>query len=284
MHIPGATEKRHRKVGSVVLVLLLLLRIPYTLAIIYLLPIENQSGAAVYEVSAYLLTLFLIWWERDRLSDFHIDGTALVFIVLLRPVQTLILRYWDVDRSPLTFPHTASWMLWLGAVGLSAALWKSGFRLPRLQPWTAGWLLVGMVAGVCVSVLENLRSVRSALESPTAAALPVSVIISSGLNVVYHLSFAPTVEEPMFRGFLWGAIRSLGWREGWILLIQAALFTSAHIYYAARYPLTFWVFIPFAGLLLGMLAWRSRSIAPAMLAHGLINGSVYLLVLPLLTR
>jgi membrane protease YdiL (CAAX protease family) len=36
--------------------------------------------------------------------------------------------------------------------------------------------------------------------------------------------------------------------------------------------LFFLLIIPIGGLLLGFLAWRSRSIAVSMLAHGLGNG------------
>ncbi len=39
-----------------------------------------------------------------------------------------------------------------------------------------------------------------------------------------------------------------------------------------------------AGLLFGWLAWRSRSVASGMLAHAMVNGSVYLLIAVLLLQ
>lgn len=262
------------------LILLLGLRIPYTLAIIYLLPIENQTGAAVYEVSAYLCTLFLIWWERNRLKDFHMDSVALFLIILFRPLQTLILDYWKVE-SPLAFPRPASWIICSAAFCLGLALWQSGYRPSRPAARTLGWLGAGILIGAGVSILENLRVFRSVI-SDTHPSLSTSVLFSTSLNLIYHLGFAPLIEEPLFRGFLWGYLRQLNWRESWIWLVQAALFTSAHIYFANQFPLTFWVFIPAAGLLFGLLTWKSRSIAPAILAHALINGSVYVLAMMLL--
>ena len=104
----------------------------------------------------------------------------------------------------------------------------------------------------------------------------IPVLYSTSLNLVYHLGFAPINEEPLFRGFLWGYLRQLPWKESWILFFQAFLFTSAHVYYATQFPLRFWILIPLAGLLFGLLTWRSRSISPTILAHGLVNGSVYL--------
>ena len=107
------------------------------------------------------------------------------------------------------------------------------------------------------------------------------MLTSTGMIFLYHLGFAPLNEEPLFRGFLWGTLRQLKWKEIWIWLFQAVLFTLAHIYFASQYPLLFWLYIPGAALLLGLLAWRSRSIAGGILAHAMINAATYVVVLSL---
>lgn len=265
----------HNRVTWIVLILLLLLRIPYTIAIIYLLPIENQNGAATYEVCTYILVLFLIWWERDQLADFHIDKSVLIMILLFRPFQTLILSYWQVD-SPLKFPSAPSLLIWSASIVLVISLWRSGIRLANISTSTWIWLGIGIMVGITVSILENFVSFRSMLTSGSSS-LPI-VMKSASLALLYHLGFAPINEESLFRGFLWGALRGRKWNDYWILIFQAVLFTSAHVYFAKQYPFMFWVLIPFAALLFGVLTMRSRSIAPAILAHGMINGSVYVLV------
>jgi membrane protease YdiL (CAAX protease family) len=271
--------KHHRQVTWFVLILLLLLRIPFVISIIYLLPIDDQSGATIYELGTYLLIAFLIWWERNRLADFHIDTSTLVLIILFRPLQTLILGFWGVD-TPLAFPRPFGSVLWIISIGLFLSLWYSGFKTSRLTSSTLGWLGIGLFAGVLVSVLDNLEPIQSAFANAnTHPVLLTSIFTTSGLNLVYHLGFAPINEEPLFRGFLWGCLLQIKWKEGWILLAQAALFTAAHVYFVNQYPFRFWVFIPFMGLLLGFLAMRSHSIAPGILAHGMINGSAYLLLL-----
>ena len=271
----------HGRIAWIVLALLLTLRIPFTFAIIYSLPIENQNGAAFYEIGTYLLTAFLIWWERERLAEFHIDSLALAFIILLRPLQTLILGYWRVE-TPLAFPKPLGLSLWAISIGLFVSLRISGFRPARLSTRTSAWLAAGLAAGVCISAAENLGAFLSAIKDPARGTGESHLLVSSSLTLLYHLGFAPINEEPLFRGFLWGFLRRRGWKEGWILPFQAALFGFAHVYFASQYPLRFWLFIPFSGILFGLFAWRSRSIAPAMLAHGLINGSVYVLVLALI--
>ena len=279
-----AEVRGHQRVAWLVLFLLLSLRIPYTIAIIYLLPIENQSGAAFYEAGTYLLTCFLIWWDRERLAEFHLDVAALVLIMAMRPVQTLILAYWGVD-SPLAFPRPLGLGLWAIALGLAVGLWRNGFRPALPGARSFGWLAAGLLLGIGLSIAENVpafRSVASGPASSQAALMPF--LTSTGLNLLYHLGFAPVNEEPLFRGFLWGYLRRLRWREGWIWVFQALLFTSAHLYFARQFPLMFWVLIPSAGLVFGLLAWRSRSIAPGMLAHAMVNGSVYLIIAALLAR
>ena len=277
-HGESPSGRWHRQVSWSILILLLLLRIPYTIAIIYLLPIENQSGAAIYEVSTYFLTCFLIWWERERLKEFHIDPPSLILILLIRPIQTFILNYWGVD-SPLAFPRLLGLVLWAISLGSMAALWRSGFKPARVNARSLAWLVVGLLVGIGMSIAENLQTFRSMLynAAPLQAQL-TPILYSTGLNLLYHLGFAPINEEPLFRGFLWGYLRQLQWKEPLIWLFQALLFTVAHLYLAGGFPLMFWVFIPSTGLLFGLMSWRSRSVAPAMLAHALINGSVYLLI------
>jgi len=275
-------ERHPQQIGLLTLALLLLLRIPYTIAIIYFLPIENQAGSAVYEVSTYFLICLLIWWERKDLSKFHIDTSALCTISLIRPIQSLILRYWGVD-SPLAFPYPFGSALWIISLGLITALWSSGFRPTRVTARSLLWILAGLLIGICLSIAQNFQTFRSILYNAPQTQL-TTALYSTSLNLLYHLSFAPINEEPLFRGFLWGYLRELKWRENLIWLFQAALFTSAHIYVARQFPVIFWIFIPVAGLLFGLLSWRSRSIAAGMLAHGVVNGSIYLLIVLLILQ
>jgi membrane protease YdiL (CAAX protease family) len=109
-----------------------------------------------------------------------------------------------------------------------------------------------------------------------------SVATFTGRAFVYHLGFASISEEPLFRGFLWGYLRRLGWKDIWIWPAQAAIFMSAHLYFIDALPFEFWIVVPLAGLILGLFAWWSRSIAPGMMAHAAFNASVYLILLRLL--
>jgi membrane protease YdiL (CAAX protease family) len=86
-----------------------------------------------------------------------------------------------------------------------------------------------------------------------------------------QLVIAAIPEEPLFRGFLWGVLKRYKWRDVWILFFQAGLFLFGHIYYYGGMPISFWVVVPTGGIILGILAWKSRSITTSMTAHAFIN-------------
>ena len=185
----------------------------------------------------------------------------------------------------MAFPRPMGFALWAISLGLIIALWRSGFKPNRITTRTITWLILGLLLGAGLSILENYQIFHSMLLNRSSSqGILTPVLYSTSLNLIYHLGFAPLNEEPLFRGFLWGYLRQFHWKESWILFLQAILFTSAHIYFASQFPLRFWVFIPLAGLLFGLLTWRSRSLTPAILAHGLVNGSIYLLIVILILQ
>jgi len=183
----------------------------------------------------------------------------------------------------LAFPQPSALILCIISLVLLTGLWRNGFKTPRVDSALLLWLLIGLLLGIGLSVAENFQTFQSMLSNGYSSQMKlVLILFSSSLNLLYHLGFSPVNEEPLFRGFLWGYLRQLRWKTVWILLFQAMLFTAAHIYSARQFPLMFWIFIPITALLFGLLVWRSRSIAPAILAHALVNGSIYFLLVVLI--
>jgi membrane protease YdiL (CAAX protease family) len=79
-------------------------------------------------------------------------------------------------------------------------------------------------------------------------------------------------EEPLFRGFLWGFLKENRWPEVLIWIFQALLFGLAHGDYYFTYPDPWiWQRTFVGGLILGLVAWRSRSIVASALVHGILN-------------
>lgn len=266
----------HQKIGLLLLAGLLILRLPLLGGVGYLSETPPDWLDPTFQVGTYILTAILIWWERDRLADFHIDGLAIVIIILFMPIQTIILAAWGMQRLPLAFPNLLSLVLWVVPLALALGLLTSRPKLPRLRAASFGWLGTGILVGIVTAVASgypmSLQINKSDLYGmPELSTLPLTWTIA----FIYQIGYAAVSEEPLFRGFLWGYLRKFGWKDIWICLFQAGLFMLGHIYYVSRAPISFWILVPTSGLVLGLLAWRSRSIATSMAAHGTLNAIGY---------
>ncbi len=263
-------ETRRLRVGLFLVAVMLLLRI-FRGGIGYLTRPNSPEWPFLIEmIATYPLTCVLFWWERDHLADFHITGLAIGIIVFAPVLKLIILSLTD---NAISLPR----QLILGAeitisVLLFLALW---FRKRRIKAsrdkihWLFVALVVGVVLGVsCGSCFESQnygQTNRYAWKPPGKLDDLLALVITNLLG-------AAVMEEPLFRGFLWGYLRKLGWKDVRIWILQAVLFGMSHIYYLGYESFAFWILVPGCALMFGILAWRPRSIATSMLAHALVNG------------
>ena len=269
------SKRAHNLIAFLFLLGLLVLRLPFLAGVAFFTSHTPGWLSPVFEVGTYLLTLILIWWERDRLAEYHIDILVIVIIVLLKPIETIILA--DLTKSggtfPLAFPGIPAIVIWISAISLAVALLYQRAKLPRIQRKTVIWFIAGTLVGIASAILLAYPVTFQLGNDSLPITLPpfdLDILIIHGF--VYQLGYAAITEEPLFRGFLWGYLRKAGWREVWIWLFQAGLFWVGHIYYFGKFPISFWIVIPASGLILGLLAWRSRSIATCMASHAVMNG------------
>jgi len=268
----GENKSRHQWVFWLVLIGLLTLRIPF-LAGMHFFNIQQDWADTAFEIGTYLLTIFLIWWELDHLADYHIDALAVIIIIFFKPIQTLILKDWGFGR-PLEFPSIPSLLIWLIAIVFAMGIWWKRSKLLAIKPINLGWLFIGILAGLAMTIVLSFPMSFQISSDQIIHGLSVKGTLAQIPSAfVYQIGYAAVSEEPLFRGFLWGYLRKLKWRELWIWLFQAGLFTFSHIYYINRYPISFWIIVPVGALILGWLAWRSRTIASSMAAHGMINAT-----------
>lgn len=233
---------------------------------------------AVYDTGTYLLTLFLIWWERDRLSEYHIGALAVGIILIFKPLQTLILLLMGAGMArqfPMAFPNPFSLIVWAAALVTLAwiIITHPPFRRDRPAGWR--WFWRGMLAGVLTAaVLSVPMAAQIRMTNSEIAFQPDFfgfILFPFAHGFLYQLGYAAVAEEPLFRGFLWGHLRRSGWPDRWIWIFQAGLFVFGHIYYFNRLPYSFWIIVPVGALVLGWMAWRSRSVATSMATHAAMN-------------
>lgn len=87
------------------------------------------------------------------------------------------------------------------------------------------------------------------------------------LITMFHVALVPAIcEETMYRGFVLNALKRK-WGVTLAVILSGVLFALYHV--------RFTQFIPLAllGILLAILAWKSKSIYPAIVAHFVNNGT-----------
>lgn len=275
--LANAITKRRRLIGPLLLIGLLFLRLPY-LIVIRTYYQNIPALATIFKDGTLLLTAILLWWERNRLREFHITKGVLV-IFIGGPVLSSFINYiwWGnqfLGQIPLFQIIIAFGLIWVIKRN-RPIIQQHDYKIHK-------WIFIAVVVGVCVGIivgyLNGLQGVSEVTISRHRSLLEVSSLVfsfKSWLTILplflIQLSNAAALEEPLFRGFLWGYLRILGWKDEWILPLQALLFWVGHIYYWGEAPYSLWIMVPLSGIVLGLLAWRSRSITTSMVAHGLIN-------------
>ena len=252
---------------------LFVLRIPFLGGMRYFTWTRTSSWVMpIFEVGTYLLTAILIWMERERLSEYHVDKLALFIIVFGKPAELL----WSRFPGPIgRYLVGEGYLLYLPiSIGLLVGLSLARPKMGEVGSKKWRWVGVGVLTGVIIGVLSGWLT-RLEFNPSRSQLTPAALVLLS----VQELLYAGIAEEPFFRGFLWGALKKSGWKEGWVLAAQGVLFWVAHIYLIERSPMTFWVIVPLGGVVFGALAWRSRSIGVSMIAHGLANGILKMVVL-----
>lgn len=216
----------------------------------------------VYIFFTYLVTAWLIWRERNNLSDYHIGKLALTLFVLSAPYQAIL----AISRlMPLSLPPVL--IVLPVFVWLLTALMKSRPANLANPKGYLRWVLLGLGVGILCGIPAGWLISLQTEHSSAPASLPWVLLLPT-----VQISSAAVQEEPLFRGFLWGYLEQRGWTVFRILFAQALLFWIGHCYYLVSGDFySFWVLPLVSGLVFGWIAWKGKDIAPSMVAHGVFN-------------
>ncbi len=247
---------------------LLLLRFPWLIFGRFLVP-GDDVVIVVYELGTCLLTCLLIFLERERLAEYHVDGLALV-LLLDAPIAVLVGRMAGGYALPGQEIKAGFTVILLVALLIRRPV------LPRRGVGrTVGCIGAAVLAGAALTVVSAF-----VLSFQSAQVVDLSALPSAGrllYGSLYQLDYAAAAEEPLFRGFLWGRLRKCGWKDHWIWLFQALLFAVGHAYYVGSSNISAFLAVPLGALALGLIAWKTRSVGASMIAHGITNGFGYTL-------
>lgn len=227
-------------------------------------PTERANAASVSAALSCLACLFICFFlgvgilgrvEAKPLEKIVMAGAAQTLIFLLIP---LIWAAWlRLKIGPaFSIRGSAIWMFAL-AIVLGLSIWTMAHELVLASRYL-GWFDLEKAASRVQQQLADWKT------------LPVLV-------PVFAFGILPAVsEELFFRGLLFRAL-ILRWNAWSAILISAFAFGAFHV--VSGTLLTPERFLPslFAGLILGIVAWRSKSVLPGMLLHAIHNSGLLLL-------
>jgi membrane protease YdiL (CAAX protease family) len=250
LSVPRAQGKKHTTIGLLLLAGLLFLRFPFLIGTELILPeqttLPRTISKFVFIIGTYLLTAVLIWWEREHLREFWIDLAAGITFLL----------------NLFCFPI---------GIGLFRAMRRQQARFPSPPANLWRWALLGAVLAIACNIFTIAGL---GIEPPGERAAQSASFGFLIYAVILQMTMAGVLEEPLFRGFLWGYLRRARWKDGWSWVFQALLFTLAHAYYLRTEAIGPWFLrIMLPALLIGFIAWRAKSIFASMVTHGFFNAS-----------
>jgi len=147
---------------------------------------------------------------------------------------------------------------------------KSALRLNRISIRSLSAIIL-LSIGIIISIDEIDRLVYILFGQPEyledlAEQLRITSLYGGIAIVVTTVLIAPLVEEILFRGYLQKVLEN-EWQD----VTKAILVTG--IFFAFVHMNPYWIVqIYLLGVVLGYLAWRTNSIVPSLILHGLNNG------------
>lgn len=250
---------------------LLFLRFPLLIASSFKI-ITISNVFELYIDITYLLTACLIIYEKDKLRNFNIglsSITLFIIVPILKPIVYTVLK----NFVPWKESYPFSWFQIVVAVILLIVLiFTHPFIYKEKLKCSLKWLFISIIAGILFATIMGITYQSFTNHTTMEASLPIFIYL-----LITQLNNAALSEEPLFRGFIWGYLKKRNWKEHWILLFQASIFSLGHIYYLPDLPIAFLGTFA-AGLVLGFIVLKSKSISTSIIVHGLINSMGQLVI------
>jgi len=215
-----------------------------------------------YDGVAYILTATIVWLNRHRLAALNIDRPFIIAVML----GGTLYAFYLTPSIGVFVGMTAGFIYVADQYKLFV------FSIPVPYPKGTGMLILLSIPLALAPVLLFRLTVKTPLSLPTFIADIFGYLQYDLALIVF--------EEVVFRGALWAYLRSLGLSEQTAFYVQAFLFWIAHHrILVLGHQYSFWVAVPCVSILLGLLAWRSKSLTPSTIAHFMFNFMTQLLLM-----
>jgi len=189
---------------------------------------------------SFILVEIVIIVNRNDLQSLNIDEAFMAMFVAGS------LTYWMYYRWP------SGWIALLILVPIYILYKKQEFRFAKTEP-IAGRIIMIIIVVFFLSLIfikEPLTIKRI---------LSVTHFVITGVPLML-------IVEVIFRGVLWKFLTDLNWSIPIIIGSQAFLSWLSLSRFMFTNPVIFWMIFPIVSIILGIIVWRSKSIAVSLLA------------------
>ena len=219
----------------------------------------RQGYASIWTILSLVAVAMMI--------SLAVSTPLIVAQVQATPGQKFILTPSDIVISLVTLDGPLIGLLYLRIVRPGVLSWtEMGFTTSRFWQRVGVGVLVGVAAFVVAGLAgEGLKliGVESTQMETFAGVRGASVPQFIGVLLAASV-IAPVCEETFFRGYIVTAMKRRG-------RVPIAIIASSGLFALSHANLTVFLPILFVGLIFGTAFWRTGSLVPSIVAHGVLN-------------
>jgi membrane protease YdiL (CAAX protease family) len=235
-----------QNITVVISLILLLIRI-FTVLGARLIPNQSQLywyGYYIY-FTTYILISIVLWLNEESLINFNVDEQFVILLI-----------FSGVILSIFYLPRTLGFFTGLATYRTFILFKRRRFKFSTLNKNYIQLVAIIVIALLPFLVLSSLRLFSNGFHESQNL---LSILYQSGLP-------QSMIEEVMFRGALWMLLGKLNQSPWKIIIIQAILFLIVHLDFTTAPHLNL-IWTLWMGVWLGIIVWRSKSLAPSTLTH-----------------
>jgi len=213
------------------------------------------------QIFSFVIIILLILNNRNDLSTNNIDRAAIVIIFLF----SIGFRVRKID-TVINFNFELLFLM-IAIAGLVVFL--KAKIIPTQKIIVSRWFFLSIFAGILFSIV--MIPIRNGFNWEVISKLnSYQSIYAIFYYIFYGIGAVGILEEPIYRGFLWGTLKNSGLNDFQSIVIQAGLFWISHMK-MIQSPFSFFIIAPLISLILGLLMYKSKSIIPPLIFHIIYN-------------
>jgi len=218
---------------------------------------------SIYMPVAVLLSTAMITYGVTRRV---VDGSVFLLLVILLSGPVLLAYSVSTRDAPFI---VLSLIATLNSILCSFVLLKTRNKYSLDDSNLLRNIAVGLVTGVVICVVFDL--VAFSFGSRFDFGQIGGKLTNGTMIFAVMLFLAPVFEEPIFRGLLIWPRSPNKVQVATLFVLQFALFWLGHLYFYGGRNLDFFVLVPLCAVLFGIVALRTKSLIPSIVAHSFVN-------------